>query len=113
MKTTALASALASLLVASAAFASHPLPLLNLKQQTSTGTTIPAGGTTSQTSLPCTGDSDAATLGGLSYSMEIELHLTSQAFTNTPTHTTSIVSKPNGVLMTYPYINVTGLASGT
>ncbi len=96
------------------AWASHPLPPLSLKQETLGGANIPGGGTVPGNAVRITASSDPATFDSTTptYQLHLEIRPVGTPFTGTPTHMSTPMAKPTGVLQEYPFIEVSGLAAG-
>ncbi len=94
-------------------WAAHPMLPLALKQETVGGVAIPAGGMVAGTTVRLTASSNELTFDSIvQYRLDLEIRPMSTPFTGTPTHQSVTISKPNGILLEYPFIEVTGLASG-
>lgn len=103
---------LVTLVGSRSALASHPMALVGLSQTNNDLSALCAGCTANSTTVRISGSSDAATCASESYYMDVEVRLTSAAFTNVATHTVTM-TKPTCALTAYPTVVVSGLAAGS
>lgn len=94
-KTLVRLATLVALSTGASALASHPVPPVNLRQQSSgsalaAGTMIPSGA-----AVELTADSGGATCTGSSYTLELEVVPVGQTYTGTVTHTSAVMAKPD------------------
>ena len=108
------AAAAALLAFTGAARADHAVDPLGLAQYNNDLTALNAGATAKASSVVLTADSDPATCSvTYSYYLELEVRPIAQAYTGTPTHTSSTMAKATCLQQTFPNTTVAGLANGS
>jgi hypothetical protein len=96
----------------SVSLANHPVPPVNVRQQNGDSSGLCTGCTATSTTVKILADSDPATCG-VTYTLELELRLVGQAFTNVPNYFSDLLNKPNCEQISYPAITVSSLANGS